>query len=109
VWLVTLPWLDGSNTEANLVTRGWADPQNHRSLVDGEPLEPGRFYDVSFALEPDEQIVPAGRRLALMIFSSDREFTLWPPPGTELTVDLAGTTLDLPVVGGTDALRAALR
>jgi X-Pro dipeptidyl-peptidase len=109
VWLVTLPWVDGPNGQANVVTRGWADPQNHRSLEDGEPLEPGRFYDVSFALEPDEQIVPAGRRLGLMIFSSDREFTLWPPPGTELTVDLDGTRLELPVVGGADVLRAALR
>jgi X-Pro dipeptidyl-peptidase len=109
VWLVTLPWVDGPNGDANVVTRGWADPQNHGSLEDGVALEPGRFYDVSFALEPDEQIVPAGRRLGLMIFSSDREFTLWPPPGTELTVELEGTTLELPVVGGADVLRAAVR
>jgi X-Pro dipeptidyl-peptidase len=109
VWLVTLPWLEGPNPAAGVVTRGWADPQNHASLEDGEPLEPGRFYDVAFALEPDEQIIPAGRRLALMIFSSDREFTLWPPPGTELTVELAGTLLELPVVGGARAFAEALR
>jgi X-Pro dipeptidyl-peptidase len=35
-----------------------------------------------------------------MIFSSDRDFTLWPDPGTELTVDLDATSLMLPVVGG---------
>ena len=35
-----------------------------------------------------------------MIFSSDRDFTLWPEPGTELTVDLAATKLELPIVGG---------
>jgi X-Pro dipeptidyl-peptidase len=40
-----------------------------------------------------------------MIFSSDREFTLWPPPGTELTVDLDATSLELPVVGGAGAFR----
>jgi nitronate monooxygenase len=34
-----------------------------------------------------------------MIFSSDREFTLWPEPGTKLTVDLDATSLELPVVG----------
>ncbi len=109
VWLVTLPWIDQPNTSANIITRGWADPQNHRSLADGEPLVPGRFYDVTFDLEPDDQVIPAGRRIALMIFSSDREFTLWPPPGTELTIDLAGTHLDLPIVGGAGALAAALR
>ena len=42
-----------------------------------------------------------------MIFSSDKDFTLWPEPGTELRVDLAGTSLTLPVVGGTDAWRGA--
>jgi X-Pro dipeptidyl-peptidase len=109
VWLVMLPWVEGPNGEANVVTRGWADPQNYRSVEEGEPLERGRFYDVGFTLEPDDQIIPAGRRLGLLIFSSDREFTLWPPAGTELTVDLSATRLELPVVGGPEAAREALR
>jgi X-Pro dipeptidyl-peptidase len=108
VWLVTLPWSDRPNAAESLVTRGWADPQNHGSLTDGEPLTPGRFYDVTFDLEPDDQIVPAGRRLGLMIFSSDPEFTLWPAPGTELTVDLEATRLELPVVGGAPAYASAV-
>lgn len=109
VWLVVLPWTDGPIGPANLITRGWADPQNHRSLRNGgnydskdrgEPLVPGRFYDVTFDLQPDDQIIPAGKRIGLMIFSSDRDFTLWPAPGTELTIDLDRTSLRLPVVGG---------
>lgn len=108
VWLVTLPWVDAPDPTANVVTRGWADPQNHDGRTVGEPLVPGRFYDVTFDLEPDDQIVPAGSRIALMIFSSDREFTLWPEAGTELTVDLVGTWIELPVVGGAAALEAAL-
>jgi X-Pro dipeptidyl-peptidase len=43
-----------------------------------------------------------------MIFSSDRDFTLWPEAGTKLTVDLAGTSLELPVVGGQTALAEAV-
>jgi X-Pro dipeptidyl-peptidase len=39
-----------------------------------------------------------------MIFSSDAEFTLWPEPGTELTIDLDATSISLPVVGGVEAL-----
>jgi X-Pro dipeptidyl-peptidase len=35
-----------------------------------------------------------------MIFSSDKEYTLHPDPGTELTVDLTSTTLTIPIVGG---------
>jgi X-Pro dipeptidyl-peptidase len=114
VWLVTLPWTEGEDEggddppTASVITRGWADPQNHDSLTRGEPLVPGRFYDVTFDLQPDDQIIPAGRRIALMIFSSDRDFTLWPQPGTELTVDLDATALELPVVGGAPALARAL-
>jgi len=55
---------------------------------------------MSFGLEPDDQIIPAGKQIGLMIFSSDKEFTLHPIPGTELTVDLAGTEVTIPVVGG---------
>jgi len=117
VWLVVLPWTDGPIGPANLITRGWADPQNHRSLRKGgnydarrrgEPLVPGRFLDVTFDLQPDDQIIPAGKRIGLMIFSSDRDFTLWPAPGTELTIDLNRTSLRLPVVGGKDAVEHAV-
>jgi X-Pro dipeptidyl-peptidase len=107
VWLVMLPW-DGDPTDySNVITRGWADPKNHASLTNEESLVPGRFYDVAFDLQPDDQIVPAGRRIGLLILSSDRDFTLWPQPGAELTVDLDGTTLTLPVVGGEAMLRRA--
>jgi X-Pro dipeptidyl-peptidase len=109
VWLVELPYVaSGDTPTASLITRGWADPQNHASLSESTPLEPGRFYEVSFDLQPDDQVVPAGKRIALMVFSSDREFTLHPDPGTRLTVDLDGTALTLPVVGGETALRRAL-
>ena len=114
VWLVSLPWTETRTrtgeliTQGGVITRGWADPQNHRSLTESEPLVPGRFYDVTFDLQPDDQIIPAGQKIGLMIFSSDRDFTLWPDPGTELTVDLDGTSLALPVVGGSEALGRAL-
>jgi X-Pro dipeptidyl-peptidase len=111
VWLVALPWTDAPRGRPNfsVITRGWADPQNRNSLERSEPLVPGRFYDVEFDLQPDDQVIPAGKRLALMIFSSDREFTLWPQPGTALTVELDKTRLDLPVVGGKDAWEGAVR
>lgn len=102
VWLVALPWENGYRTTINdnIITRGWADPQNHSDIRNGEPLEQGKFYDVHFDLQPDDQIIPAGQQIGLMIFSSDRDFTLWPKPGTVLTIDLNSTSLELPVVGG---------
>ena len=38
VWLVVLPWTDGPIGTANLITRGWADPQNHASLKERRRL-----------------------------------------------------------------------
>ncbi len=110
VWLVALPWTDPEARQPNfsVITRGWADPTNHRSLIETDPIVPGEYRTVSFTLQPTDQVIPAGRQIGLMVFSSDREFTLWPPPGTELTVELAGTTLTLPVVGGSAALEGAL-
>jgi X-Pro dipeptidyl-peptidase len=119
VWLVALPYdstRTGSASRAGVVTRGWADVQNHASLARGgvyaskrrgEPLVPGRYYDLTFDLEPDDQVIPAGRQLGIMILSSDPEFTLWPRAGTRLTVDLAGTSFSVPVVGGGGALMRA--
>ena len=110
VWLVSLPWIEepkGKITD-NLITRGWADPQNHRSLTESEPLVPDQFYDLKFSLQPDDQIIAAGEKIGLMIFSSDPEFTLLPEAGTLLTVDLEGTQLDLPIVGGQAAYQKAV-
>ena len=109
VWLVSLPWDRPKSRKRvkltdNLITRGWADPQNHESLTKSEPLEAGKFYEVTFTLQPDDHVVKAGQQIGLMIFSSDRDFTLWPEAGTKLTVDLDGTSLELPIVGGTSKL-----
>jgi len=111
VWLVSLPWQEGRNAKItdNIITRGWADPQNHASLRESKPLVPGQFYEVSFELQPDDQIIPAGQQIGLMIFSSDSEFTILPQPGTKLTVDLDGTVLTLPIVGGKMAMEKAVK
>ena len=113
VWLVSLPW-DGERSDGdaaiynNIITRGWADPQNSKSISESHPLEPGNFYTLSFDFQPDDQIIPAGQKIGLMIFSSDQEFTLHPKAGTRLTVDLKKTGLTLPIVGGSDALQRAI-
>jgi X-Pro dipeptidyl-peptidase len=105
---VSLPWQGGRKITDDVVTRGWADPQNRSSLTKGEPLKPGQFYDVSFDLQPDDQILAAGEQLALMVMASDNEFTLHPKAGAKLTIDLDSCSLVVPVVGGEQALRAAV-
>ncbi len=112
VWLVSLPWTDAGFINDNLITAGWADPTNAGAEDmarprTSEPLTPGEFVDVTFTLQPDDQVIPAGAQIGLMIFSSNKNYTLHPEPGTVLTVDTGGTSLTLPVVGGATALEEA--
>ena len=109
VYLVSLPWNEGRRVKItdNIITRGWADLQNHNSIRKGKPLKPGKFYEMTFDFQPDDQIIKKGQQIGLMIFSSDSNYTLLPKPGTELTVDLGGTTLTIPVVGGLEKFKKA--
>ncbi|WP_347175158.1 Xaa-Pro dipeptidyl-peptidase [Polaribacter uvawellassae] len=111
VWLVSLPWNEGRRTVItdNIITRGWADLQNYKSLRKSKPLKPGKYYEMTFDLQPDDQIIRKGQQIGLMIFSSDSNYTLLPKPGTELTVDLNGTSITIPVVGGKDAFEKAIK
>jgi X-Pro dipeptidyl-peptidase len=120
VYLVKLPYDStriGTESRVGVVTRGWADPQNYKSLKDdrdytsmkkGEPLQPGKFYSLTFPLQADDQVILPGQQLAIMILSSDAGFTLRPAPGSTLTIDLDGSSFTLPVVGGLATLQAAI-
>ena len=110
VYLVSLPWNEGRRVKItdNIITRGWADLQNYKSLTKSAPLKVGKFYEMTFELQPDDQIIKKGQQIGLMIFSSDSEYTLLPKPGTELTVDLAGTKITIPIVGGKDAFNKSV-
>ncbi len=110
VWLVSLPWESGRRvkTTDNIITRGWADPQNAKSISESEALTPGEFVELEFTLQPDDQVITKGQQIGLMIFSSDREYTLHPEPGTTLTVDLNASKLYIPVVGGESALKKSI-
>jgi len=110
VYLVSLPWNEGRRTKIidNIITRGWADLQNYKSLTKSAPLKVGKFYEMTFELQPDDQIIKKGQQIGLMIFSSDSEYTLLPKPGTELTVDLEGTKITIPIVGGEAAFNKSV-
>ncbi|WP_298903915.1 Xaa-Pro dipeptidyl-peptidase [uncultured Psychroserpens sp.] len=106
VWLVALPW-DGGKITNDIITRGWADPQNHKSLTKSAPLKIDKSYTLNFDLQPDDQIIKKGQQIGLMIFSSDKEFTLHPDPGTTLSINIKNTKLNLPIVGGIEAYKKA--
>lgn len=103
VWLVSLPWTQSEKITDDVITRGWADPANAKSIWTEQPMIPGQFRDIEFELQPDDQILQPGEQLGLVLLSSDRDFTLWPEPGTKIEFAIQQCQLDLPIVGGTEA------
>jgi hypothetical protein len=90
-----------------ILTRGWMDPENPTSDFVTEPITPGVFRTLAFDMQAKDTIVPAGRRIGLMVFSSDRQYTVRPAPGTQVSLDLAGSQITIPVVGGPKVFAAA--
>ncbi|HEY0636025.1 MAG TPA: Xaa-Pro dipeptidyl-peptidase, partial [Pseudonocardiaceae bacterium] len=89
---------------ATVVTRGWTEPQSRHGAHRTDPVRPGHWYSLSLTMQPDDYVLPAGHRFGVVLLSSDHDYTLRPSPGTELRVDLARTTVTLPIVGGASAL-----
>ncbi|WP_370216793.1 Xaa-Pro dipeptidyl-peptidase [Kitasatospora sp. GAS1066B] len=89
-----------TKVEETVFSRGWADLGHYAGLDHGVPLTPGTPYRMTVRLAATDHVVPAGHRLALIVAGTDNG--LIDPPDTRptLTVDLADSTLRLPLVGG---------
>jgi X-Pro dipeptidyl-peptidase len=87
-----------------MVTRGWLDPQNRSSISRSRPIRRGQAYRFRWDLQPDDYLFRAGHRIGLVVVSTDHDYTIRPAPGTRLTLHPAGSTISLPVVGGTRGL-----
>lgn len=74
--------------QSKIVTRGWADPQNHSNRKEGELLIQGQRYQVSFELEPKQYTFSKGSKIGVAVTASDYEHTLRPDNGTKITVNL---------------------
>jgi X-Pro dipeptidyl-peptidase len=96
-YLISYP--DGPGS-ATVISRGWIDPENRHSPAVTEPVRTGKSYKLRFDFQPKDSVIPAGRRLGVMILSSDYDYTIRPAPGTELTLDLKKSEVNLPIVGG---------
>ena len=98
----------GSGGNGTIISRGWLDPENRDSISVSEPVTPGTFYTLHFDMQPKDMVIDAGRRIGVMILSSDYEHTIRPAPGTQLSVDLSQSTVSLPIVGGQTLVDASL-
>jgi X-Pro dipeptidyl-peptidase len=98
---------DPKHVTATVFSRGWADLGTYASALKGRPLTPGTPYTMTLDLATTDHIIPAGHRLALIIAGTDRDLIYPPADRPTVTLDLAHTSVQMPVVGGTDALKAA--
>ena len=99
----------GPDDDPELVNWGWANPHNRTTIAESEPIEAGEPYDIEFPVQAVDHVFEAGHRLGLVVYSTDIHFTLRPTSDDRtLTLAVDESGVSLPVVGGADALAAAL-
>jgi X-Pro dipeptidyl-peptidase len=95
------------NGPPQLVTMGWADPQNRATLWRTDPITPGEPITVPVAFEATEHLFPAGHRIGVTILQTDHDFTIRPPAGNTMTIDTASSSVRLPLSSPPPAPRPA--
>jgi X-Pro dipeptidyl-peptidase len=96
-----------ATVDAQVITRGWADLANHASLSTPRTLTPGTRYTITFRLSTTDWVVPAGHRLALVIAGNDSSMTSTPSQLPQVTVSLAETSVQIPLLGTVPAAPSA--
>ena len=99
---------DTETSDVNVVGRGYLDARNRTSLSHPSSLKPGRAYAVKWNLLPEDYQFKAGHRLALVLTGVDGDAQYdEPATGANVTVDLRGSKITLPVVYGDSAPKAS--
>ncbi len=99
---------DTITSDVNVVARGFLDAQNRSSSSQSSPLTPGTYYSVSWGTMPQDYTFKTGHRLALILTGTDDDVVGDTPTGASVTIDLAGSSVTLPVIGDAPSF-AALR
>ncbi|SEQ47753.1 X-Pro dipeptidyl-peptidase [Lentzea xinjiangensis] len=95
------------NVDAQIVARGWADLANYESRSVTRTITPGTKYRITFRLSTTDYVIPAGHRLGLLIGGTDSSAIVRPSQLPRLTVDLADTSVRIPLKGAVPAASAA--
>ncbi|MDQ1631551.1 MAG: X-Pro dipeptidyl-peptidase [Frankiaceae bacterium] len=89
---------DPTFARARIVSRGWIDVRNRTSSSVTEPIQKGTPYQYSFELQPKDYLFSAGHQIALVVITTDHDYTLRPDPGTKVSLRLAASSLRVPLV-----------
>lgn len=80
-------------TKAKLITKAHMNLQNYEDMKKPSKIEAGQFVDLTFELQPTYYTIPAGSKLALIIYSTDEGMTKRPLEEETYTIDLANTEI----------------
>ncbi|MBG9546792.1 Xaa-Pro dipeptidyl-peptidase [Cytobacillus firmus] len=87
-----------------VVTRGWFDPQNWKTIEKDEPLKEGKNYKFEWDVLPEDYVFKEGHRIGIIIAGSDRRRAIPSATGATFEVKLGQSYISLPVVGGKKAV-----
>lgn len=87
-----------------VVTRGWFDPQNWKTIEKDDPLKVGKSYKFEWDVLPEDYVFKEGHRIGIIIAGSDRRRTIPSTTGATFEVKLGQSYISLPVVGGKKAV-----
>jgi X-Pro dipeptidyl-peptidase len=96
-----------ATVDAQIIARGWADLANYASLSTPRTLTPGVKHTITFRLSTTDWIVPSGHRLSLIIAGTDSTMTTTPAQLPRMTISLAETSVQIPVIGNLPAFQPA--
>lgn len=83
-----------------MVTRGWFDPQNWKSIEKTDPLSPGKSYKFEWGALPHDYVFKKGHRIGVIIAGSSRQRTIPSTTGATFEINLGQSFINLPIVGG---------
>ncbi|WP_010531673.1 Xaa-Pro dipeptidyl-peptidase [Lentibacillus jeotgali] len=91
-----------------IVTHGWLDAQNWRSLKQTDILQPGKNYRFQWDTLPEDYVFKKGHRIGIVIAGSDDRWLMPDETRATLNVSLGQSHVKLPVVGGKKAFERAM-
>ncbi|WP_051072621.1 Xaa-Pro dipeptidyl-peptidase [Streptomyces mobaraensis] len=98
-----------ARVDHTVFSRGWADLGHWGSGKRTRAVTPGTPYTITLDLAATDHVVPAGHRLALIVAGTDRGLIEPASTTPRLTLDLAATSANLPLVGGYAAFARATK
>ena len=96
-YLEDLKELPFADSEERIISKGYLNLQNRKSLLEVESVEPGQWMDLTWELEPSIYQLKKDGKLKVLLYTTDFEVTIRDNSDYRLTIDLEQSQLELPI------------